>query len=167
MLCQICNKNIATVHFTQIVNGSKVDMYLCERCANQKNQIVFESPISVHDFLMNIIGHNQLTANYLEHKVHDIRCNVCGTSYEDFKKTGKLGCRNCYSVLEERLYPIIRRLHGNATHKGKVPVKNDEEINYYKRIEELKEELSRAIQLEEYEQAAKLRDIIRDLESKL
>lgn len=86
-------------------------------------------------------------------------------SFEDFRKTGKLGCTNCYKLFKENLAPILRRLHGNAEHTGKVPAKISGCIKNSNEIEKLKNELTDAIDREEYEKAAQLRDRIRGLES--
>lgn len=164
MLCQQCQKKDANVHFTQIINGNKVEMYLCSQCADKKGQFAFSPQINLGDFLWGIpdfINNDGFTQIEQPQK---IRCDVCGMSFDDFRKTGKLGCPNCYKVFRENLNPILRRLHGNTEHIGKVPVKISHCIKYSDELEKLKAELAEAISKEEYEKAAGLRDQIRGLE---
>ena len=85
-------------------------------------------------------------------------------SYDDFQKTGKLGCGECYNVFSERLEPLLKRIHGNSEHHGKTPKKMEQSIKKYNELNDLKALLNKAIQSEEYEKAAELRDEIRKLE---
>ncbi|NLK38822.1 MAG: hypothetical protein GX303_01050, partial [Clostridiales bacterium] len=93
------------------------------------------------------------------------RCNLCGSSYADITKTGKLGCSRCYSNFEAELNPTLRTIHGNVRHIGRSPKQFREKSDKQHRIERLKEQLAKAIQVEAYEDAAKLRDQIRQLEN--
>jgi len=93
------------------------------------------------------------------------KCNVCGMSFDDFKRTGKIGCANCYNVFRDNLIPILRRLHGSTEHTGKIPAKTARSIQNENVVERLKQELAEAISKEEYERAAELRDRIRELEN--
>lgn len=163
MLCQHCQKRTANVHYTKIVNGSKVEMYLCEQCANEKGQNTFGASMNISDFLSGFFGLGN-TQNYEMQEPKEIVCDVCGMSYEDFKNTGKLGCSNCYRIFEERLKPILNRLHGNVEHVGRIPDRISDNIKTDKEIGDLKEQLSKAIRNEEYEIAAQLRDKIKVLE---
>lgn len=166
MLCQRCQKRIANVHFTQIVNNNKVELYLCEHCAKEKGQFSFSSPFGISNFFP---GLTESVAGGGMQFMHPLQqeeiCSRCGMSYEEFQKTGKLGCSNCYHLFGDRMKPILRRLHGNAGHTGKVPGKVAESLQASREMEDLKEQLGKAIQREEYEKAAELRDRIRALES--
>lgn len=164
MLCQQCQKKVANVHFTQIINGKKVEMYLCEQCADEKGQMGFSPQLNLGDFLWGFPGFAGSTGYAQVEQPQEVRCEVCGMSFEDFRKTGKLGCGNCYGVFRENLGPILRRLHGSTEHTGKVPGRVSDCIRNTHEIEKLKNELSAAIGNEEYERAAELRDRIRSLE---
>jgi len=94
-------------------------------------------------------------------------CQKCGMSYDEFQKVGKLGCSGCYETFGNRLKPILKRLHGSVEHSGKVPVKISKTLRTSKEIEELKGLLSKAVQNEEYEKAAEIRDRIKAIESEL
>jgi protein arginine kinase activator len=176
MVCQQCNKREANVHYTQIINGKKVEMYLCTQCAAENGTLSFDPQLSLGSLLWGfpVFGESSGYAKFEQPEV--LRCNVCGMSFDDFRKGGKLGCPQCYSVFRDNLAPILRRLHGSTEHTGKTPdkasaVKKTEdrdpaiETNTSNEIERLKAELSKAIECEHYEKAAELRDRIRSLEN--
>jgi protein arginine kinase activator len=163
MLCQNCQKRIANVHFTQVINGERIELYLCEKCANEKSQSSFGAPLGINDFFSGLIGFGA-PPQYVSAPPEQAVCKQCGMSYEDFLKTGKMGCGNCYEVFGERLQPIFRKLHGAQEHAGKMPQRQCKGISSSKELQKLKEMLNKAIQQEEYEKAAELRDKIRQLE---
>ena len=165
MLCQQCQKKVANVHFTQILNGKKIEMYLCEQCAKEKGQLGFSPQLNLGDFLWGFPGFGGNNGFTQEEQPKEVRCGVCGMSFEDFRKTGKLGCGNCYKVFRENLNPILRRIHGSTEHTGKVPGRISNCFKTTNELEKLKAELAAAISCEEYEKAAELRDKIKDLES--
>lgn len=165
MQCQQCQKNVANVRFTHIINGKKVEMYLCEQCAKEKGQLGFSPQLNLFDFLWGIPGFGGSTGYEQMVQPKEVRCNVCGMSFEDFKKTGKIGCANCYRLFRENLNPILRKLHGSIEHTGKMPLKISGCISKNNELEKLREQLAMAISSEEYEKAAELRDMIRNLES--
>jgi len=170
MLCQQCQQRPASVHVTQIINNEKREMHLCEQCANQQQQMVnFISPFSINDFLTAFLGNNYMYSSSLKPQgkpsVCEMPvCNQCGMTYERFSKIGKLGCQNCYHVFHNILDQVLRKIHGNVFHKGKLPNRTGGDIKIKKEIEQLKSKLNQAIQAEEYEKAAMLRDQIRQLE---
>lgn len=163
MLCQNCQKRIANVHFTQVVNNSKVELYLCEQCAKDKGKLTFGSPFPISDFFSGIIGVAD-PAEYVASPVKQEACDKCGMSYEEFQRTGKLGCSNCYKLFGDRLLPLFKRLHGSVEHHGRAPEKMVKTMESQKELEALKQQLGEAIGREEYEKAAELRDQIRKLE---
>lgn len=120
MLCQICQKNAANVHFTQIVNNKKIELYLCEQCAKEKGQLNIGSPFGMADFFAGLMGFGENTASLGQSQLEQ-HCKTCGMSYEDFQKTGKLGCGDCYKLFGDKMKPVLKRLHGNLGHTGKVP----------------------------------------------
>lgn len=165
MICQNCQKRIATVYFSQVINNKKTEMFLCEQCANEKKHISYVSPLSISDFLSGFAGSN--ASPYISSIPRSMVCEGCGMSYEEFQKTGKLGCGKCYEFFGERLKPVLKRLHGNVDHIGKVPGNISMSLKLTKEIEKLKEELNRAVRNEEYEKAAEIRDKIKAIESGL
>ncbi|NLL05864.1 MAG: hypothetical protein GX270_08775 [Clostridiaceae bacterium] len=160
MLCQNCQKRVANIQYTQIVNNNKHVMYLCEQCAREEGKFISGSPLSINDFFSGMMGFS-VRPSVTEQQ---LICDKCGMSYEEFKKVGKLGCENCYKVYGDKLMPILKRLHGNIQYNGKLPKRVSENVKVSKEIDALKEQLNIAIKSEEYEKAAEIRDKIRALE---
>lgn len=159
MLCQNCQQNTASVHFTQITNNTKMDIYLCEQCAKDISHGEFVSPFGFNDLINGLFG------AHIKHEVPEtLKCSKCGLEYEEFLKTSRVGCAQCYHAFQEKLEPIIKRLHGNAEHHGKVPVRVSSKVSIPDQIDKLKQLLNDSIEKEAYEEAAKIRDRIRALE---
>jgi Uncharacterized protein with conserved CXXC pairs len=148
---------------TQIINNKKAEIYLCEQCANGKGHFGFGPAINLGDFLPGFIvsGDND---SQMDIDIENESCDICGMSFEDFRKTGKMGCSSCYQSYSDRIKPILKRLHGNTEHTGKAPSKISKVLEASREIDRLKEMLGKAIQSEEYEKAAELRDRIKELE---
>jgi len=171
MICEKCNKNEATVHIVKIINGVKSEVRLCERCAADISDIPLNS--SFENFegfpLQSILG-GMADYFYKNSKTQlqtDIYCKRCGMAYNEFKKTGLLGCSDCYENFSKSLNPIIKRVQGDVEHLGKIPEKSGKEIDGKNNIIKLKEELQKAILSEEYEKAAEIRDKIKKIEENL
>jgi protein arginine kinase activator len=161
------------VHVTQIINNEKKEMHLCEQCARENEQIAFSSPFhfaspfSISDLLSGFLGKDFGYQVKPKEPSTMPRCSVCGITYDQFARSGKLGCANCYTVFNDALKPVFRRIHGNTYHHGKLPQRAGEKIKAKREIENLKTQLTKAVQNEEYEKAAELRDRIRELETHL
>lgn len=162
MLCQNCKKNDATTHLKRIINGEGVEIHLCSECARNLGVAdVLPGFSSFGDFFAGLLSSTE--TKRVSSKT--LRCEVCGFTFDDIAKTGSPGCPNCYRVFAQRLRPVIRKLHGKAVYAGKKPVsagdKNDniEEV----KIGILEKELERAVAEQNFEQAAALRDEIREL----
>ncbi|NLD47625.1 MAG: hypothetical protein GX660_10565 [Clostridiaceae bacterium] len=163
MLCQKCGKRVANIQFTQIINNNKHTIYLCEGCAKEEGKFNFGSPLNINDFFSGLMGISQKST--VSPQQTELICSECKMSYQDFQKTGKLGCSNCYTVYGEKLTPLLARLQGNLQYHGKIPGKLYSAVKLSREIQKLKDMLDKAIKKEEYEEAAKLRDQIRSLES--
>lgn len=166
--CDECKKRPATVHITKIHNNKKTELHLCEECARkyQKNQefaINFEPNFSLHKFLSSLFEGSLLD---VEPEV-SVQCPNCRLTYEQFGKTGSFGCSECYKAFGEKLDPLLRRIHGNSRHAGKVPKRAGGNMWVKREVDQLRRELQSAIQVEAYEKAAEIRDKIRKLEEKL
>jgi len=159
MVCQNCQQRAANVHFTQIKNNAKVDIYLCEQCAKEISQTDFVAPFGFNDLINGLFG-----SQIIQEAPTTLKCNNCGMDYTEFLKSSRVGCAECYKAFGPKLDPIIKRLHGNVQHHGKVPGRVSSKINVPNEIEKLKLLLNDSIQKEEYEEAAKIRDRIRSLE---
>ena len=169
MLCQECEKRPSTLHFTKIVNGEKTEFHICETCAREKGEIIPGTPngFSIHNLLSGLLAFDPAIAKGLGVKSTPLRCEQCGLTYTQFSKLGRFGCSSCYTHFSERLDPLIKRVHGNTGHVGKVPKRSGGLIKYKREIELLKKELLDRIECEEFESAATVRDQIRELEKKL
>lgn len=167
MMCQECNKRPATLHFTKIINGEKTEFHICESCAREKGEMIpgAGGGFSIHSLLSGLLdldptGNAKTAGNSMEGQ----RCEECGMTYSQFSKVGRFGCSSCYKYFDERLDPLLKRVHGNTVHLGKVPKRIAGHIHVKRQIDELKRELQYRIVQEEFETAAQLRDQIRELE---
>lgn len=160
MLCNECEKNNATVHITKIINGVKTETHLCEECA-KKQQIFFNSNFSMENLLAGMLN-GAFSDNYLS---DEECCENCGMTFEEFRKLGKFGCSDCISRFRDRLMPAIKNIQGYDTHTGKIPKRAGGQYKLQMDIESLKKELKIKIEQEKYEDAAVIRDKIKELES--
>ncbi len=162
MLCQNCKRNDAEVHLKRIINGESAEIHLCTVCAGLlgvTDTVASFSPFG--EILGGILASND-TKN-LSNKI--LRCETCGFTFDDIARTGRPGCPSCYRVFSRKFMPSVRKLHGRAVYRGKVPAFSDE--NYENgRLEELKIRLDEAVASQNFEQAAVLRDEIRELLAK-
>ncbi len=156
MLCQACGKNEATVEFTEIVNDEVKQLHLCDACAKKKG-IEMEQHFSIADFL----------AGLSEPGTGVMKCDKCGMTFDEFQKIGRFGCADCYLAFRENLRPLLKRIHGSTKHTGKsAKGRGADGPDKRAEISVLKQRLQLAVDREEFEEAAKLRDRIRDLENK-
>lgn len=168
MICQICGKKNATTHIKTVVNGQLTEAYLCEDCAREKGYGQLFG--GIHFDFGNFLG-GFLNVPTEEPAV--LRCEKCGSSFEEISKTGKLGCAHCYKAFRSRILPVVQRIHGTARHKGKVPGSMALSIApshttivavIPTAMEEKRRLLQKAIEEQNFEQAAVLRDEIKEME---
>jgi len=161
MLCDNCGERDAAVHLTTIVNNEVRQQHLCEKCAAERG---VETTVSVPkhplgDFLHAV--QQQLATPSAESG----RCTFCGATMSDFRATGRWGCARCYTTFEVSMRELLRRVHGNSRHAGQSYQPPQPELDERATIlGELKERLRRAIESEQFELAADLRDRIRVME---
>lgn len=171
MMCQECQKKPATLHFTKIVNGEKTEFHICESCAREKGDFIPGTPngFSIHNLLSGLMDFEPSAGSggAVGSPQQPLRCENCGLSYAQFAKLGRFGCSSCYTYFNDRLDPLFKRVHGNIAHVGKVPRRAGGRVRYKREIEKLKRELQTRIEQEEFEEAAKIRDRIRELEKKV
>lgn len=166
MLCDNCKRREANVHITKIVNNDKTSINLCEECAREyQDQIGFVQPsFSFHKFLAGLLEHPAMMPEKTGLSPEGTKCPVCGTTRQVFSQYGKLGCDRCYDTFAAGLSPLIKRVHGRGRHTGKVPGRGGQAIKLKKELEALKSKLQELVAREEFEEAAKVRDQIRELE---
>mgnify|MGYP000869329073 CR=1 FL=1 len=165
MLCQVCNKNNATVHYTKIINGEIEELHLCDECAMNNNEFGFNPTFSFHKLLTGLI--DSIQGEPAKEEADDIVCPSCGLSYLKFKQTGKFGCANCYDSFKTKLLPLFKGIHGHNEHIGKIPKRANQNIIKRKEIGKLRKELDELVSKEAFEKAALVRDKIKELENEL
>lgn len=165
MFCDVCGKNPATVHLTEIIDEQMNELHLCEDCARHKSAAM-EQQFGLSDLLAGMADFQKPSGK--EEELVTIKCPSCGLTYADFKKIGRLGCGECYNVFRKYLAPLLKRIHGSNQHIGKNPVKAKVAVKLYKKktgLPELKNQLQKAIREEAFEEAARLRDQIKEMET--
>jgi protein arginine kinase activator len=164
MPCEQCHEREAVVHLTQIVNEQVTTVHLCERCAAEKGvegaAVPAKTPLG--DFLA-AIGKGNLGvpqgASELE------RCVTCGATLQDFRESGRLGCADCYRTFEAQMRDLLRRVHGSTHHVGeRYAGRGSQPVSIGRMQEDLREQLRLAVETENFELAAEIRDRLRVLE---
>ncbi len=164
MLCQSCGKNQASTHIKKIINGELTEYILCDQCAARLGY-----PNVFSDFGFDF---NNLLGSFFEDSkpqfmnVDNKRCDFCGSSFADISASGKVGCSKCYDVFIDELMPSIKRIHGNPKHSGKIASFAGKENSLKKEIKLLEEKMRLAVKEQNFEEAAKIRDEIKKLNSK-
>ncbi|HAE42173.1 MAG TPA: hypothetical protein DCG34_04545 [Clostridiales bacterium] len=158
MLCNECGKNVANIHLTRIINGKKIEENLCESCA--KKYTGLHTPFTIQNIMSGFLSDSYKTGTQ-----SSVSCPECHMTYDEFRKYGKFGCSHCYQAFRSRLTPLLRNIHGHDSHTGKVPVQGNGELRTSRELEKLKDRLKEAIELEEYEKAAEIRDKIKSMEN--
>ena len=185
MLCQKCNKNKANVKYTEIINGEKKEMMLCEECSHELglDNMNFNMPIDFSSFFGGLLDEEYNSPEYMPlfQTVKELKCSNCNMTYDDFINQGKLGCEECYNVFSNNIDNILKRLHGDNKHLGRKSIvvgnafakkeKNvgaesscpQKEMTQENKLEKLQEDLKKAISEERYEDAARIRDQIKEM----
>jgi len=164
MQCQVCQKKEATIHLTEISNGVRTEMHLCERCA-QEEGIAVKSQLSINELLSGLLATQPSDNELFGDTEHELSCPHCGFTLGQFTKEAVLGCPYDYEVFEKSLLPLIEKAHdGQTVHCGKVPSKMPKDTKKQIKLTALRQQLQVAVQNEDYELAAKLRDKINQAE---
>ncbi len=166
ILCQKCQAKPAVFYYEQSINGKKSDCALCAECAAEwkqsqktEQEAAAQSPLSGIDTLFgSLFGVSAAPSRTNK------RCPLCNSSYADLRRTGKVGCAVCYETFDTELRPTLRSIHGTQTHTGRAPHGISGKNEKKRKLEKLRASLEKAIASEEFEEAARLRDDIRELE---
>ncbi|MBD3289648.1 hypothetical protein GF337_12655 [candidate division KSB1 bacterium] len=167
MICEICHIREASTRFTQLVNLEKKEIAVCKICAEKKG---ISNPLAgLNDVFENLAYYKHSyddSEAEREKEADNTICKACNTAWKDFKDNGLLGCSSCYIAFKENLKHMLRRIHGSEKHIGNRPAKM-RDMKQADDLNELKIEQRKAIERQEFEHAAKLRDKIRDIEANL
>jgi protein arginine kinase activator len=168
MQCEICKTRTATVHLTEIIDGQRTESHLCQNCA-QKEGVTIKNQLSLNELLSSLIAAHQQTDENIDSEKSRRACPDCGITMEQFRKQALLGCPKDYEVFEGELREIIEKTQdNNSTHKGKIPVQthisSTSQLEDQSKMEDLKKQLSTAVEKEDYELAAKIRDQLKKMQ---
>jgi protein arginine kinase activator len=164
MICNICGTKEATIHLTEIVNNKMAEVHICEACAEEKGT-EFKTYFNFEDLLTGVPGLEGGAG--VSGKKTSLICKKCGMNYEDFAKNGRLGCAGCYASFQKPLSIVIKQVQRSSCHVGKKPSRIPKETRNVHDLRQLQEKLRKSIQEEAFEEAARLRDEIKQALDKL
>lgn len=170
MLCEKCKKNTATVFYRETVNGKTKSWSLCPDCAaelEKKGEISLDTENFWSDPFADVFGGGLLSSFFglpaARQAVSGKKCTLCGATFDDLVREGKVGCPKCYDVFGDELEDSIRRIHGTSSHTGRVPSRLRDGFDRKKKIAALEKDLKAAIREERFEDAAAMRDELKTL----
>ena len=171
MKCEVCQEREASVHLTNYLNGQKAEIHLCQQCAIEKGYLdADDESYTIQDLLSGFFNAqaNLATKDESNQRTeHQLVCPQCQMTYQRFNKIGKFGCSKCYQTFSSFLNPIFRRVHsGNTSHTGKIPKRQHVHLQHQRLIQNYRDQLQEFVKEEKFEEAAELRDKIKDLEQK-
>ncbi|NLI92346.1 MAG: DNA helicase UvrBC [Peptococcaceae bacterium] len=166
MLCQNCNQRESTIHLTKIVNGQATQIHLCQECAQKVQGFGYSLyPGMVSDFLQAIFGMHPIDkSDSTVDQLQQEKCPGCGRTFLQIQQAGRLGCSKCYEKFEPQIELLLRRIQGAGTHVGKAPARGGSASRSKRELAQLREKLQELITKEEFEEAALVRDRIRELD---
>ena len=160
MICDVCKTNEASVFLTQIVDGKMQKVNLCDSCSKAKG-VDDPTGFALADLLLGLGAAQEIERGSGSAQ----RCPGCGFSQADFKKTGRLGCAQCYETFAEGLTSLLKAMHKGTHHTGKVPARIGRQLERENALKTLQRDLQKAVADENYESAAQIRDQLRQLET--
>ena len=179
MLCENCGKKDANVKYTEIINGNKKEMHLCEECSKKLgvDELDFSMPsldfASFFGDLLTDYEESDFFPNFIKEK--DLTCEKCGMTFNEFTNIGKFGCNECYNIFSNKIDAILKNIHGNNKHIGRIGKLgegnktvthiDEKKVNTNNKVNELKEKLKQLVKEEKYEEAAIIRDEIKKEEN--
>ena len=164
MICNLCGTQEASIHLTEIVNSQMIEIHLCETCAQEKGTD-FKTHFNLTELLAGFVDPGK-SAKTPEKRFAG-KCPECALTYDEFGKSGRLGCPACYEAFSKMLLPLIKRVQRSTRHVGKRPSRVSAESSQSQELQLLQNRLAKSVQMEEFEEAARLRDEIRQAEEKL
>lgn len=159
MKCQRCAKP-ATLHITEVLGDERFEeLHLCEECAKK---YLYEPAQALQSAKKG--SGKSVSADDLPADVGAKQCDVCGIKFVEFRNTGRLGCSHDYDAFRDELLPLLESIHGDTKHHGKSPRRAPKARSSHAELTQLRKQLQQAVHDEKYEEAARIRDRIRQLE---
>jgi len=161
--CRRCSKP-ATLHITEVREGKAVALHLCEICAREylEESESPSAPTASSDLAAKL---EELASDATEEMLATLKCPSCGITFSEFRENGRFGCAQDYTEFMSELLPLIENIHEDTTHRGKRPRTGEAGTEEQSKLIQLRTEQREAIEREEYEVAARLRDEIQELEN--
>lgn len=166
MKCQKCDRP-ATFHITDLVDGEPSELHLCEECAQSFLTPSQDEPQEVMPAMAGLLAQHLAvgeTADELA-RLDQWACPVCGITFLQFRKQGRLGCPHDYVFFEKELEPLLMSIHDQTQHVGKVPKRCPHGADQQTQLIRLRREMKEAVNTEDYERASEIRDKIREIEA--
>lgn len=174
MLCDRCHKRDAKILYTEIINGAKKEQHLCEECATDYTSFQMEKPIlngdlTLGDLLSTLLDNYTTSDKKKQGTTPPLTCDTCKTTYEEFIQKGRFGCADCYKSFYGQLGKTFKGIQGSEIHTGKRPkgyiaaTSGDRATMDITEAQKLSLRLQEAIEKEEFEEAARLRDLIKQM----
>ena len=166
MKCQKCEKP-ATFHITDLVDGEPSELHLCEQCAHAFLSPTGDEGSEVIPAMAGLLAQHLAVGETAEElaRLDQRSCPVCGITFLEFRKQGRLGCPHDYVCFQKELEPLLMNIHGETQHVGKVPKCCSADTEQQTQLIRLRREMKEAVAEEHYERASELRDQIRDIET--
>jgi protein arginine kinase activator len=162
MKCEICGLHEAVIHIRQIQKSNVNELHICEDCAQEKGILKEEeSEISISNLLSGLIEGRDTAAPEEPVEV----CPRCGMKAPEFRKRGKFGCAECFTTFQKDVRSILSQMAGRSHHIGKLPSGVAVTASRGPDRDALAAELRDAVEREDYEAAALLRDRMRELDA--
>lgn len=153
-VCELCKKRMATIHLTDIHNNVKRELHICESCAEEKG-LLFKSHLAIQQ----LIGDTDTPRAKERETEPQPACESCGITWAEFRRKGRLGCPQDYSIFRSSLLSLLGDIHApDVRHTGKSPSENENQRELRRELMHCQQDLRRAIESEDYEKAAHLRD---------
>lgn len=163
--CDKCNRR-ATHHSVEIIKGKKIEKHLCDLHAAEEGLSIKAVHTPINELLTNFVKLHSGGSGAQAVTARELVCDTCGLTFAEFREHTLLGCPNCYSAFEAQLGPLLERAHeGGANHIGKVPRRAGSGQDRQEQLMSLRQRLDEAVNREDYELAARLRDDIGQLEA--
>ncbi len=175
-ICQICLKNPATAHLSEIneQSGEMQELHICNSCAAKLHLDLPNNPPSIADILSMAQADAQdepevdveldISFSSEDAEEESLHCPDCGISFEQFSKNNRFGCANDYEIFKDQLEQLFDELHGAKQHIGRGPNNSDQHAQLLANRIRLEKRLQDVIAEERFEEAARIRDQLKELD---